>query len=157
MEANSTDTSAILKPSAAPAYQGAPWDQQEATRASRLRRRFTHTVHTHRQTHTNTFRTDTLFRKQPKAPHQQKKFITRHISYTVVTHCVARHYSELILCFLQLGHDTCLNQWHCKMPFSVNKNKCKLSLWSISSSVITNACCAATHYSYRQQLHFLVG
>ncbi len=48
MEANSTATSAILKPSAAPAYQGAPWDQQEATRAPRLRQRFSHT-HKHIQ------------------------------------------------------------------------------------------------------------
>lgn len=41
IEANSTATSAILKPSAAVAYQGAPWDQQEATQTLWLRQRFT--------------------------------------------------------------------------------------------------------------------
>ena len=49
MGANSTATSAILKPSAAPAYQGVPWDQQEATPVGK--------IYTYSTPQANTFRT----------------------------------------------------------------------------------------------------
>lgn len=83
MEANSTATGAILKPSAASAYQGAPWDQQEDALAPRPWWRFTHRVHTHMQIHTNTTRTHSLWREASTGMNQhisKNKFITQHIS-----------------------------------------------------------------------------
>ncbi len=85
MEANSTATSAILKPSAAPAYQGAPWNQQEATRAPRLRRRFAHIQYTLTQTDTHKRIQDTLIFCLERLSSawtntSAKKFAGQHIS-----------------------------------------------------------------------------
>lgn len=80
MEANSTATSAILKPSAAPAYQRAPWDRREAERA---RPRFTHTAHTPKHPHTHSHRIHLYFvyrgRHEQEATHQQKEKFMRQL------------------------------------------------------------------------------
>lgn len=89
MEANSAATSAILKPSAAPAYQGSPWDQREAARAPRLRQRFTHIKYARRQTQTHTpthtFKMRSYFVwRLPWTHTSAKKFIREHTHWNFV-------------------------------------------------------------------------